>query len=82
MDSYTVFAPFFDQVIKDYHGHEVSGKHVSNMNASELNCPPLDEEDAKMIVSTRIRVGRNLEEVPLGPALTKEQRNTVMEKVV
>jgi protein-arginine kinase len=35
-----------------------------------------------MIVSTRIRVGRNLADYPLGPALTKPQRLEVMNKVV
>ena len=34
-----------------------------------------------MIVSTRIRVGRNLAEYPLGPGLSKEQRIEVEEKV-
>jgi len=34
-----------------------------------------------MIVSTRIRVGRNLAEYPLGPGITKEQRVEVEKKV-
>ena len=34
-----------------------------------------------MIVSTRIRVGRNLAEFPLGPGITNEQRNSIVEKV-
>lgn len=51
------------------------------MNASQLNCPPFPEEDAKMIRSTRIRVGRNLDGFPLGPGITKEQR-TEVEKLV
>ena len=34
-------------------------------------------EDAAMILSTRIRVGRNLADVPLGPGITKEQRKKV-----
>lgn len=35
-----------------------------------------------MIKSTRIRVGRNLAEYPLGPGITNEQRNEIMGKVV
>jgi len=42
------------------------------MDWESLDCPELDEEDAAMIVSTRIRVGRNLAEFPLGPGVTKE----------
>ncbi len=52
------------------------------MDASKLNCPPLPEDEAAMIISTRIRVGRNLEGYPLGPGITKEQRLDVMNKVV
>jgi len=35
-----------------------------------------------MIRSTRIRVGRNLADYPLGPGVTKEQRLEIMNKVV
>lgn len=81
-DSYKVFAPFFDKIIEDYHKHSKNAKHVSDMDASKLNAPPFSEEDSKMIVSTRIRVGRNLADYPLGPALTKQQRLDVMNTVV
>lgn len=81
-DSYTAFAPLFDKIVLDYHKHGKSAKHVSNMNSSELKAPPFAPEDAAMIVSTRIRVGRNLADFPLGPALTKEQRLEIMNKVV
>ena len=52
------------------------------MDASSLEAPPLEEEDAKFIISTRIRVGRNLDEYPLGPGVTKDQRSQIMDKVV
>jgi len=52
------------------------------MNASELNCPDFPEDEAAMIKSTRIRVGRNLADFPLGPGVTKEQRLDIMNKVV
>ena len=79
-DSYIVFAELFDKINEAYHGvnHHV---HESNLDASILNAPPLPEEDAKMIVSTRIRVGRNLAEYPLGPGITNEQRKEIEKKV-
>lgn len=52
------------------------------MDFSKLVAPPLPEEDAKMIKSTRIRVGRNLADYPLGPGLSKEQRKEIEQKVV
>jgi hypothetical protein len=81
-DSYIKFAEFFDKIILDYHGHKKEDKHVSDMDYKKLVTPPLPEEDAKMIKSTRIRVGRNLAEYPLGPGLTKEQRKEIETKVV
>lgn len=81
-DSYKVFAPFFDRIVEEYHQHGKTAKHVSDMDASKLNAPPFAPEDAAMIVSTRIRVGRNLADFPLGPALTKQQRLDVMNTVV
>jgi creatine kinase/arginine kinase len=35
-----------------------------------------------MILSTRIRVGRNMDGYPLGPGVTKEQRLEIMKHVV
>jgi hypothetical protein len=52
------------------------------MNSSRLNAPPFSEEDAKMIKSTRIRVGRNLDGFPLGPGITNEQRIQIEKNVV
>jgi protein-arginine kinase len=50
-------------------------KHVSNMDHTQLKCPPFSADEAAMILSTRIRVGRNLAEFPLGPGISKEQRD-------
>lgn len=51
------------------------------MDASKLKCPPLPAEDAILIRSTRIRVGRNLAEFPLGPGITNDQRLQIEKKV-
>lgn len=80
-DAYTCFKDFFDKIIQEYHSHGPSDSHVNDMAAEELNCPPFSEEEAKLIKSTRIRVGRNLAGYPLGPGITNEQRMEVMEKV-
>ena len=71
-----------DPIILQYHGHAKGDRHVSDMDHTKLECPPFPAEDAAMIKSTRIRVGRNLAEFPLGPAITKEQRNEIEQKVV
>ena len=82
LDSYETFNELFDPIILEYHGHAKEAEHISDMNANDLNAPPLPEDEAAMIVSTRIRVGRNLAAYPLGPGVTKEQRDEIMAKVV
>ena len=42
------------------------------MDYTKLNCPQFTDEEAALIVSTRIRVGRNLKDFPLGPGISKE----------
>lgn len=82
LDSYEKFADLFDPIIEEYHGHGKEAKHVSDMDASALDAPALPEDEAAMIVSTRIRVGRNLAAYPLGPGVSKAQRDEIMAKVV
>ena len=49
------------------------------MSSEGLQNGEFSEEDAAMINSTRIRVGRNLKGYPLGPGVTKAQRDEIME---
>jgi hypothetical protein len=81
-DSYHAFADLFDHVIEDYHGHKKADVHHSDMDFKKITCPPFEEKEAKLIKSTRIRVGRNLDGYPLGPGITKEQRVEIADKVV
>ncbi|WP_072680181.1 phosphagen kinase [Arcobacter sp. LA11] len=76
IESYTTFNLLFDPIIEDYHGFSKEDKHTSNLNPNDLNAPNPDEE-GKYILSTRIRVGRNFANIPLGPAITKEQREKI-----
>jgi len=81
-DSYVAFSDFFDRIVQEYHSHSPTDKHVSNMDASSLQCPPFRAEEAALIKSTRIRVGRNLADYPLGPGITNEQRDSIMASVL
>ena len=51
------------------------------MDYSKLNMPPFSQSESDRIISTRIRVGRNLADFPLGPGISKEQRDKVEELV-
>lgn len=79
--SYAKFNKLFDAVILDYHGHKPEDSHVSDMSSEGIENAEFSEEDAAMIKSSRIRVGRNLDGFPLGPGISKAQRDEVMEKV-
>jgi len=79
-ESYTLFATFFDPIIEEYHGFTTENKHQSDLNPDNLNAPNPDPEN-QFILSTRIRVGRNLEEFPLGPAISNEQREQIQIKI-
>lgn len=80
-DTYTKFADFFDPIIQDYHGYKKTDNHVSDMDHNKVNAPLFPEDEAKMIKSTRIRVGRNLSAFPLGPGITNDQRKEIEQQV-
>jgi len=81
-DAYYTFNKLFDQVVENYHGHKPDDKHISDMNADGLENADFTAEQEAMVNSTRIRVGRNLANYPLGPGVSKEQRLEIMEQVV
>ena len=80
-ESYSVFSALFDPIIEAYHGFGKEDSHKSNLNPEDLDAPNPDPEGA-YIVSTRIRVGRNVDHLPLGPGISKEQRDQVESSVV
>jgi len=81
-NSYQKFNKLFDPVIEQYHGHKPEDQHVSDMTSEGLTNAEFSAEDSAMVNSTRIRVGRNLADFPLGPGVSKEQRDKIMETVV
>lgn len=75
-ESYQVFAPLFDPIIKEYHGFDKDAKHTSDFDPDKLDITDPDPAN-EYILSTRIRVGRNLDGFPLGTIITKKQRDEV-----
>jgi len=79
-ESYFTFAPLFDPIIEEYHGFSPNDMHKSDLNLDALMISNPDPA-GEYILSTRIRVGRNVSHLPLGPAITKEQRNRVEKQI-
>ncbi len=71
VESYSLFAPLLMPIIRDYHAS--SGKHpASDFSFDDL--PKICVAAQQRIISTRVRVGRNLSGFPLGPAINRTQR--------
>jgi len=79
-ESYKLFAPLFDPIIEEYHHFSKSDKHKSDFNPKHLNAKNPDVK-GEYIVSTRIRVARNIKNFPLGPAISDKQRKEVEVRV-
>ncbi len=75
-ESYEVFKELFTPIIKDYHNFTEENKHQSNLILDDVNIDNPDPE-GKYILSTRIRVGRNLKDTPLGSLISDKERNEV-----
>jgi len=52
------------------------------MSADGLENADFTPQQEAMVNSTRIRVGRNLADFPLGPGVSKQQRLDIMNKVI
>jgi len=73
---YTTFAPFFDQVIKDYHNGTDESKHVTDWDISGIGeAGVLDVTKLGLSeLSMRVRVGRNLEAFNLPGLMDQAER--------
>ncbi len=78
LESYDKFGLLFNPIIKLYHNFSKTNTHSSDLDSTKLKINPLDNS---YIISTRIRVGRNLKNFPLGAIINKEQRNEVEQLV-
>lgn len=78
VESYHLFAPFFDKIIESYHHFKPTDMHKKDFNPEHLKIDTLGDE---YILSTRIRVGRNLVNYPLGSIISKEQRDAIEKEV-
>ncbi len=78
-ESYILFGDIFNPIIQEYHGFSKEDKHKTCLHVEDLRDASIDDEH---IVSTRIRVGRNLADFPLGTNISKKQRDEVEKRVI
>lgn len=78
--SYVTFAALLDPIIEEYHGFTKYQQHSSNFSIDDLIAPNPDPT-GEYIISTRIRVARNLANYPFGALINDRQRKEVEHQV-
>ena len=79
-DSYAVFAEFFDPVIEEYHrGFKPTDKHITDMNVDQLKG---NISEPEKIISTRIRVARNITGFNLAPGQNSKDEKLAIEALM
>lgn len=81
-ESYSLFAPLLDNVIEDYHGHNSKDVHPRTSSTDKVDGVEDMDPSGKFILSTRIRVGRNLKGFPFAPAISRQGRLEVEKKII
>lgn len=77
------FGPLFDPIIAEYHNFDEAGVHVSDLDPTHLHGVEESlDPNGTMIISTRIRVARNLAGFAFTPAISREDRMVVEQKMV
>lgn len=79
-ESYTLFSPLFDPIIREYHNYDMSG-HKSDFSLEGMETQNLDPE-GKYVISTRVRVGRNFAKYPFPSAISAEDRAAMEKEIV
>ncbi len=81
-ESYQLLRDLYDPAIRSYHSFGPEEKHVSDLDHSKIaHLADLDPTGGQ-ILSTRIRVGRNLAGLPFAPLISRADRKSVEERVV
>ena len=81
-ESYVLFGPVLGKIVEEYHGHGSDAVHVSDMDMEALADLGNPDPEGASVISTRIRVGRNLSGFPFQPAISRAERLEVERKVV
>ena len=81
-DCYVKFSALFDPIIAEYHSFPSDSKHRGDIQPLDsLTIPNLDPDNAQ-ILSTRIRVARNIEGIAFPPAITASARLELEKRIV
>mmetsp|Transcript_7756 Transcript_7756/g.14735 ORF Transcript_7756/g.14735 Transcript_7756/m.14735 type:complete len:738 (-) Transcript_7756:209-2422(-) len=74
--AFTTYQELMDQMISRYHRFSIDGSQTHDFDTSRLSLPQIDPE-GNYIYSTRIRVSRNIKDIPFVSSMTRQQRKQV-----
>ena len=78
-DSYKIFSLTFDPVIREYHDLKTGKHHLSDFNETRLSDP---DPESRYIISTRIRIARNIKGFSFTPHISLKQRYRLEKNIV
>ncbi|MGA8163997.1 MAG: phosphagen kinase [Waddliaceae bacterium] len=77
-ESYATYSPIFSDVIKKYHDYSPNAQNTAGQEKKDFHFTKEDQDTISgHVVSTRIRVARNLSSFPFPSSMTKDQRQKV-----
>lgn len=81
-ECYRMFSTVFHPIIEEYHGISLPDRQPVDLSDMEQTEFPNPDPSGDYIVSTRIRVGRNIDGFPFPPGVTPDQRQQIASMVV
>lgn len=81
-ECYDTFPEIFWPVISDYHKVDVYALQSVHDFGDPNKLPDFEEKYVDSIISSRIRVGRTLEDYPMGPKLSRETRQQIKDEMI
>lgn len=78
-ESYQVFSPVLEPIIEDYHLLSKTKKHITDLDELHLTNP---DPQQKYILSSRIRVARNIREFPFTCNIPLKRRQILEKKII
>ncbi|GMH65718.1 hypothetical protein TrLO_g14490 [Triparma laevis f. longispina] len=76
-ESYSLFAPFFSPIIKEYHDFSPKSRHTTDLNPGHLKSVKDLDPNSEYVLSTRIRVARSIRGLPFPAASSRAARRKV-----
>jgi creatine kinase len=78
--AYEVLRPMIVNLAEKYHNHQISGEYKSDFDVSSLRDVELDPEK-KYIISSRVRVARNISGYPFPSSISKRERKILEKRI-